>query len=60
MKDWNEQAAPNNNLSSETISTSRLVGKKGNNQHEFSEELSDGGERNEVIEKQVRNQNSLK
>lgn len=55
MSDWNEQAAPNNNLQSETIQNSRLVGKKGLTQyHEFSEELSDGGERDKAIEKQLK------
>lgn len=47
---WNEQSAPNNNLSSVTIKSSKLVNK--DMEHEFSEELSDGGERNELIEKQ--------
>ncbi len=28
MADWNEQAAPNNNLPSKTIRTSKLVGSK--------------------------------
>jgi hypothetical protein len=28
MSDWNEQAAPNNNIPSETIRTSKLVGSK--------------------------------
>ncbi|MED4205227.1 hypothetical protein [Neobacillus mesonae] len=47
MAKWNEQAAPNNNLSPKTIKTGNLLGK-----HEFSEELSDGGERNQYIEEQ--------
>ncbi len=55
MGDWNEQAAPNNNLTAGTIQTSKLVGKKGIGNHEFSEELSDGGERDEIIKKQVKN-----
>jgi hypothetical protein len=50
MSDWNQQAAPNNNLSPKTIRTSKFVGKKG--EQEFSEELSDGGERDQVIQKQ--------
>lgn len=56
MSDWNEQSAPNNNLQSETIQTSKLVGKKGLSmqEHEFSEELSDGGERDEAIKKQLK------
>lgn len=46
---WNEQAAANNNLPSSTIRTSELLlGKKAD--HEFSEDLSDGGERNQNIE----------
>lgn len=52
MSDWNQQAAPNNNLSPKTIRTSKFVGKNGD--QEFSEELSDGGERDQVIQKQVR------
>jgi hypothetical protein len=48
MGNWNEQAAPNNNLPAKTIRTSnQLLGKNAN--HEFSEELSDGGERDEFI-----------
>ncbi|GGI12847.1 hypothetical protein [Gottfriedia solisilvae] len=48
MGKWNEQAAPNNNLSSNTIKSSEiLLGKKA--EHEFSEELSDGGERDQNI-----------
>ncbi|MBT2755045.1 hypothetical protein AB1K84_08890 [Mesobacillus foraminis] len=54
MSDWNKQGVPNNNLQAETIKTSKIIGKKGLNTHEFSEELSDGGERDEVIEKQLR------
>ncbi|HEY4549002.1 MAG TPA: hypothetical protein VIG98_01840 [Bacillus sp. (in: firmicutes)] len=54
MGDWNEQGAPNNNLSAATIRTSKMVGKEGIQSEEFSEELSDGGERNEIISKQLR------
>ena len=54
MDDWNEQGAPNNNLSAATIRTSKMVGKKGIQSEEFSEELSDGGERNEIISKQLK------
>ncbi|KYD00095.1 hypothetical protein MXL46_04025 [Heyndrickxia sporothermodurans] len=43
MGKWNEEAAPNNNLP--PIKSLNDVGK-----HEFSEELSDGGERNKAIE----------
>jgi hypothetical protein len=50
MGKWNEQAAPNNNLPAKTIrSSDQLLGE--NAEHEFSEELSDGGERNKFIEK---------
>jgi hypothetical protein len=52
MGKWNEQSAPNNNLNSKTISTSNLVNKE--TAHEFSEELSDGGERNQIISAQNR------
>jgi hypothetical protein len=49
MGKWNEQAAPNNNLPSNTIQSSELLlGKKV--AHEFSEELSDGGERDKNIQ----------
>jgi hypothetical protein len=54
MGDWNEQSAPNNNLTAATIRTSKLVGKKGIQSEEFSEELSDGGERNEIISQQLK------
>jgi hypothetical protein len=54
MGKWNEQSAPNNNLSNETIASSELVGKNGLNSHPFSEELSDGGERNKSIDKQLK------
>lgn len=51
MSDWNEQAAPNNNLSSTTIRTSKIAGRQDNKQ--FSEELSDDGERNNNIKIQT-------
>lgn len=54
MGDWNEQSAPNNNLPAATIRTSKLVGTKGVQSEEFSEELSDGGERNKIIEQRQR------
>jgi hypothetical protein len=44
MDKWNNQAAPNNNLSAADIEVSELA-----SEHEFSEELSDGMERNENI-----------
>jgi hypothetical protein len=54
MEKWNEGAAPNNNLSPITIQTSKqFVGNK--DEHEFAEELSDGGERDQIIQNQVRN-----
>lgn len=42
---WNEEAAMNNNLSPETYE---------NQEHEFAEELADGGERNKMAEKQAK------
>jgi hypothetical protein len=57
MEKWNEQAAANNNLPSNTIRSSEmLVGK--NASHEFSEELADGGERDRIIQRQTNNSNS--
>lgn len=53
MGKWNEESAPNNNLSAETIASSKLVGKQGPDAYEFSEELADGGERDKTIEKQL-------
>jgi hypothetical protein len=53
MRKWNEEAAPNNNLSQETIRSSKLLGNP--NDQEFSEELSDGGERDQIIQRQIRN-----
>ncbi|MES5896635.1 hypothetical protein [Bacillus cereus group sp. RP43] len=49
MRKWNEQAAPNNNLPSSTIRSSELLLEKKAD-HEFSEELSDGGERDKNIQ----------
>jgi hypothetical protein len=57
LSDWNEQSAPNNNLKASTIKSSKLVGKKGIQDHEFSEELSDGGERNANIELRTNHRN---
>jgi hypothetical protein len=51
MSDWNEQSAPNNNLSSGTLKTSKFANKK-RDEHPFSEELSDGGERDQFIKEQ--------
>ena len=56
MSKWNEESAPNNNLSAGTIASSKLVGKEGLEVHEFSEELADGGERDKAIEKQLKQQ----
>ncbi|MEH7108669.1 hypothetical protein [Bacillus sp. JJ1764] len=53
MGKWNGQSAPNNNLPPKTIKTGKLPG--SNVTHEFSEELSDGGERDEYINKQQKN-----
>ncbi|MFJ7727596.1 hypothetical protein ACIQXV_15710 [Neobacillus sp. NPDC097160] len=53
MGTWNEQAAPNNNLPPKTIKSGELVGNEA--KHEFSEELSDGGERDQFIERQKNN-----
>ncbi|MFK2825851.1 hypothetical protein QYG89_09225 [Bacillus sp. B190/17] len=50
MEKWNEQAAPNNNLTSADIKHA-METETGRNA-EFSEELADGGERNERFEKQ--------
>ncbi|MCL6570512.1 MAG: hypothetical protein K6T88_02350 [Bacillus sp. (in: Bacteria)] len=50
MGKWNEQSAPNNNLPPMTIKTGELLG--NGKEHEFSEELSDGGERNQIIQRQ--------
>ncbi|MFT9597890.1 hypothetical protein [Mesobacillus sp.] len=54
MGKWKEEGAANNNLSAETIASSKLVGKPGLQEHEFSEELADGGERDKAIEKQLK------
>jgi hypothetical protein len=40
MSDWNEQAAPNNNLSSATIRKSKLVGEEGLQKRETANEVS--------------------
>ena len=50
LSDWNEQAAPNNNIPPRMIKPNELFDLKTN--HEFSEELSDGGERDEFIQHQ--------
>ncbi|MEW9050151.1 MAG: hypothetical protein AB2392_03285 [Neobacillus sp.] len=54
MGKWNEQGSANNNLPPNTIRTSEmLLGSKADD--EFSEELSDGGERDEFIQRQTNN-----
>jgi hypothetical protein len=50
MGKWNEQSAPNNNLPPKTIKTGEQIGHE--TKHEFSEELSDGGERDQIIQVQ--------
>ncbi|WP_462409623.1 hypothetical protein [Neobacillus sp. Marseille-QA0830] len=54
MKDWNGQSAPNNNLHPKTIRMGNLIDNQAGD-HEFSEELSDGGERDQFIERQRKN-----
>ena len=49
MGKWNEEAAPNNNLHPIEIKSSKLIENKS--EMKFSEELSDGGERNERFNK---------
>lgn len=53
MSDWNEQAAPNNNIPPRTVKPYELLNQK--KEHEFSEELSDGGERDQYIQQQKSN-----
>lgn len=53
MGKWNEEAAPNNNMTSADVKYA-LKDKKGN--IEFSEELADGGERNERYEDENKKQ----
>lgn len=50
MSDWNEQAAPNNNIPPRIVRPYERRDQKVD--HEFSEELSDGGERDEFIQQQ--------
>lgn len=50
MSDWNEQAAPNNNIPARIVRPFERRDQSVN--HEFSEELSDGGERNKFIQNQ--------
>lgn len=50
MSDWNEQAAPNNNISPRIVRPFERRDQQVD--HEFSEELADGGERDEIIQHQ--------
>jgi hypothetical protein len=56
MGKWNEEAAPNLSLSVHELEGSKFVPKKKD--HEFSEELSDGGERNKMIASQLEQKRS--
>jgi hypothetical protein len=47
MGKWNEEAAPNNNLGAATLKSAKT---KNDHVEEFSEELADGGERDQYIE----------
>ncbi|MBU8879499.1 hypothetical protein BGM26_10930 [Bacillus sp. FJAT-29790] len=49
-KKWNEEAAPNNNLTASQIQRASRIDNWLN--EEFSEELADGGERNERFNKE--------
>lgn len=57
MSDWNEQAAPNNNLNSATIRGSKLVGKEGlqasEKTNEVTNELSTEGKDPEFLNKHL-------
>lgn len=53
MSDWNEQSAPNNNLPPVTIGSSKLVGKKGLENDQVSNEMSHEVNQEDVLE-QVR------
>ncbi|MCT8138118.1 hypothetical protein H1D32_10335 [Anaerobacillus sp. CMMVII] len=50
MSKLNHEAAPNNNVTPGDIKASKRA--NPTEDHEFSEELSDGGERNEMIKQQ--------
>jgi hypothetical protein len=50
MSDWNEQAAPNNNIPPRIVRPYERRDQSVN--HEFSEELADGGERDDFIQHQ--------
>jgi hypothetical protein len=53
MGKWNEEAAPNNNLNSEELRSSKLTSQERDS-HPFTEELSDDGERNKNAERQTK------
>lgn len=50
MSDWNEQAAPNNNIPPRIVRPFERRDQRVD--HEFSEELADGGERDDFIQHQ--------
>ncbi|WP_167553129.1 hypothetical protein [Evansella clarkii] len=50
MRKWNEEAAPNMNLTSADLKASKFIPESKKRETEFSEELSDGGERNRNID----------
>ncbi|MDQ0214054.1 hypothetical protein J2S13_000449 [Oikeobacillus pervagus] len=54
MGKWNEEAAPNNQMHSSVIRSSKLIEDKKEEKRGFQEALSDGGERNEIIEQQIK------
>ncbi len=51
----NKQHAPNHYITSKEIKSTKFDSAKTETIHEFSEELSDGGERNEIITRQQKN-----
>lgn len=60
MSKLNHEAAPNNNLPPETIRASKMIKPTNHSSHEFSEEISDGAERNQIIKQQQKNQSKGK
>ncbi|MGG1292236.1 hypothetical protein ABE218_12940 [Bacillus smithii] len=53
MGKWNEEAAPNNNLNSAELRSSKMPSQERDS-HPFAEELSDDGERNKWAERQTK------
>ncbi|MDG5788079.1 hypothetical protein QA612_11335 [Evansella sp. AB-P1] len=51
---WNEEGAPNLNLSSATIKTSKLVNEEDKKTHTYSKEMDEPAIRDEIIESQIR------